>query len=169
MLTRDHGVCCVKKSMRMGLGLVGDAHACTARCACPSTYVCQERRCVHAYIFCSTVKQAPAAYTRRCTMYFGTTGSLTTGVHAFACVRCVLHACMYSLSVKTNRRVATGNTKSREATGALAGTGPSINGPDPGTRRRFRRCRACHLTYTRSGRCERAFDDLPACTNTCKL
>ena len=56
------------------------------------------------------------------------------------------------LSVKTHLGVATGNTKSREATGALAGTGPSINGPDPGTRRRFRRCRACHLTYTRSGR-----------------
>ena len=52
------------------------------------------------------------------------------------------------LSVKTHRRVATGNTKSREAAGALAGTGPSVNGPDPGTRRRFRRCRVCHLTYT---------------------
>ena len=72
------------------------------------------------------------------------------------------------LSVKTHRRVATGNTKSREAAGALAGTGPSVNGLDPGTRRRFRRCRACHLTYTRSGRCKCAFDGLPACTNTCK-
>ena len=29
------------------------------------------------------------------------------------------------LSVKTHRRVATGNTKSREVTGALAGTAPS--------------------------------------------
>src|SRR6185503_6313648 len=64
------------------------------------------------------------------------------------------------LSVKTHRRVATGNTKSREAAGALAGTGPSVNGPDSGTRRRFRRCRACHLTYTWSERCERACDDL---------
>jgi len=77
-------------------------------------------------------------------------------------------ACQNVLSVKTHRREATGNTKSREAAGALAATGPSVNGPDPGTRRRFRRCRAWHLTYTRSGRCERAFDDLPACTNTCK-
>src|SRR6185295_14610835 len=51
---------------------------------------------------------------------------------------------------------------------ALAGTGRLVNGPDPGTCRRFRRCRACHLTYTQSGRCKRAFDGLPACTNTCK-
>ena len=29
-------------------------------------------------------------------------------------------------------------------------------------------CRACHLTYTRSGRCERACNDLPAYTNTWK-
>ena len=78
------------------------------------------------------------------------------------------------LSVKTHRRVATGNTKSREAAGALAGTGPSVNagpsvnGPDPGTHRCFRRYMAFHLTYTRSERCKRAFDDLPTCTNTCK-
>src|SRR6185503_9270201 len=31
-----------------------------------------------------------------------------------------------------------------------------------------RECRACHLTYTRSGRCERACNDLPAYTNTWK-
>ena len=72
------------------------------------------------------------------------------------------------LSVKTHRRVVTGNTRSREAAGALAGTGPSVNGPDPGTRRRFRRCRACHLIYTRSGGCERAFDNLPTSTDMCK-
>ena len=29
-------------------------------------------------------------------------------------------------------------------------------------------CRACHLTYTRSGRCERASNDLPAYKDTCK-
>ena len=29
-------------------------------------------------------------------------------------------------------------------------------------------CRACHLIYTRSGRCERACNDLPAYTNTWK-
>ena len=67
------------------------------------------------------------------------------------------------LSVKTHRRVVTGNTRSWEAAGALAGTGPSVNGPDPGTRRRFRTCRACH-----PGGCERAFDDLPTSTDTCK-
>ena len=38
------------------------------------------------------------------------------------------------LSVKTHWQVVTGNTKSWEAAGALAGTGPSVNGPDPGTR-----------------------------------
>jgi hypothetical protein len=38
------------------------------------------------------------------------------------------------LSVKTHWRVVTGNTRSQEAAGALAGTGPSVNGPDPGTR-----------------------------------
>jgi len=72
------------------------------------------------------------------------------------------------LSVKTHWWVATDNTKSREAAGALASTSPSVNSPDPGTRRRFRRCRACHLIYTRSGGCERAFDDLPTSTDTCK-
>ena len=29
-------------------------------------------------------------------------------------------------------------------------------------------CKECHLTYTRSGRCERACNDLPAYTNTWK-
>ena len=38
------------------------------------------------------------------------------------------------LSVETHRRVAIGNTRSRKAAGALAGTGPSVNGPDPGRR-----------------------------------
>ena len=55
---------------------------------------------------------------------------------------------MFLLSVKTHRRVATGNTKSRQVAGALAGTAPSVNGPQSSTRLRFRRCRACHLTYT---------------------
>ena len=32
---------------------------------------------------------------------------------------------MYLLSVKTHRRVVTGNTKSREVAGALTGTAPS--------------------------------------------
>ena len=43
-----------------------------------------------------------------------------------------------------------------------------VNGPNSSTRRGFIRRRACHLTYTRSGRCERACDDLPAYTNTWK-
>ena len=61
------------------------------------------------------------------------------------------------LSVETHRRVATGNTKSREVAGALAGTAPSS------TARKFRHApggfvenQACHLTYTRSGGCRRA-------------
>ena len=61
------------------------------------------------------------------------------------------------LSVETHRRVATGNTKSREVARALAGTAPSS------TARKFRHTpggfvenRACHLTYTRSGGCRRA-------------
>src|SRR6185503_3729213 len=29
-------------------------------------------------------------------------------------------------------------------------------------------CRACHLTYTRSGKCELASNGLPACINSCK-
>ena len=72
------------------------------------------------------------------------------------------------LAVKTHRRVATGNTKSREVARALAGTAPSSTARNPSTRRGFRRRRACHLTYTRSGSCERACDDLPAYTNTWK-
>ena len=75
---------------------------------------------------------------------------------------------MHLLSVKTHRRVATGNTKSREVTGALAGTAPSSTARNPSTCRGFLRHRACHLTYTRSGRCERAFDDLPISTDMCK-
>jgi len=43
------------------------------------------------------------------------------------------------LSVKTHRRVATGNTKSREVAGVLASTASSDNGPQSGTHRRFRR------------------------------
>src|SRR6185503_5148064 len=77
-------------------------------------------------------------------------------------------ACQNVLSVKTHRRAATGNTKSREVAGALAGTAPSSTARNSSTRRGLRRRRACHLTYTRSGRCERACDDLPAYTNTCK-
>src|SRR6185436_13590853 len=77
-------------------------------------------------------------------------------------------ACQNVLSVKTHRRVVTGNTKSREVAGALAGTAPSSTARNSSTRRGFRRRRACHLTYTRSGRCERACDDLPAHINTCK-
>ena len=38
------------------------------------------------------------------------------------------------LSVKTHRRVATGNTKSREVTGALSGTAPSSPARNPSTR-----------------------------------
>ena len=38
----------------------------------------------------------------------------------------------------------------------------------PATRRGLWRRRACHLTYTRSGRCGRACDDWPAHTNTLK-
>ena len=75
---------------------------------------------------------------------------------------------MEVLSVKTHRRVATGNTKSREVAGALAGTAPSSMARNSSTRHGFWRRRACHLTYTQSGRCERACDDLPAYTNTWK-
>ena len=74
----------------------------------------------------------------------------------------------YVLSVKTHRRVATGNTKSRQVAGALAGIAPSSTVCNSSTRHGFWRRRACHLTYTRSGRCERACDDLPAYTNTWK-
>jgi len=77
-------------------------------------------------------------------------------------------ACQNVLSVKTHRRVATGNTKSREVAGALAGTAPSVNGPQSGTRLCFESRGACHLTYTWSGRCETCFSDLPACTDICK-
>ena len=52
------------------------------------------------------------------------------------------------LSVKTHRRVATGNTKSREVAGALAGTAPSVNSPESGIRLCFEGRGACHLTYT---------------------
>jgi hypothetical protein len=38
------------------------------------------------------------------------------------------------LSVKTHRRVATGNTRSQEAPGLLVGPGPSVNGPRFDTR-----------------------------------
>src|SRR6185437_2845395 len=42
------------------------------------------------------------------------------------CCREVSHqACQNVLSVETHRRAATGNTKSREVAGALAGTAPS--------------------------------------------
>ena len=77
-------------------------------------------------------------------------------------------ACQNVLSVKTHRRVATGNTKSREIAEALAGTASSSMARNSSTRRAFWRCRACHLTYTRSGRCERACNDLPEYTNTWK-
>ena len=72
------------------------------------------------------------------------------------------------LSVETHWRVSTGNTKSREVAGALAGTAPSSTARNSSTLHGFWRRRACHLTYTRSGRCERTCDDLPAYTNTCK-
>ena len=54
----------------------------------------------------------------------------------------------YVLSVETHRRAATGNTKSREVAGALAGTSTSVNGPQSGTRLCFEGRGACHLTYT---------------------
>ena len=60
------------------------------------------------------------------------------------------------LSVETHRRAATGNTKSREVAGALAGTAPSSTARNSGARRGLWRRRACHLTYTRSGGCRRA-------------
>ena len=41
------------------------------------------------------------------------------------------------LSVKTHRRVATGNMKSQEVAGALASTAPSSTARNPGTRRGF--------------------------------
>ena len=52
------------------------------------------------------------------------------------------------LSVEAHRRAATGNTKSREVAGALAGTAPSSTARNSSTRRGLRRRRACHLTYT---------------------
>src|SRR6185312_9125984 len=61
-----------------------------------------------------------------------------------------------------------GNTKSREVAGALAGTAPSSTARNSSTRRGLRRRRACHLTYTRSGRCGRTCNDLPAYTNMWK-
>ena len=69
------------------------------------------------------------------------------------------------LSAKTHRRVATGNTKSREVAGALAGTAPLSTARNPAHAVDFGECKACHLTYTRSGWCERACNDLPAYTN----
>ena len=72
------------------------------------------------------------------------------------------------LSVETHRRAATDNTKSREVAGALTGTAPSSTARNSSTRHGLRRRRACHLTYTRSGRCGRACNDLPAYTNTWK-
>jgi len=44
---------------------------------------------------------------------------------------------VYVLSVKTHRRVATGNTKSWEVAGALAGTAPSSTARNSSTRRGF--------------------------------
>jgi len=41
---------------------------------------------------------------------------------------------MFMLSVETHRRVATGNTKSREVAGALAGTAPSSTARNSVTR-----------------------------------
>ena len=41
---------------------------------------------------------------------------------------------MIVLSVETNRRAATGNTKSREVAGALAGTAPSSTARNSVTR-----------------------------------
>ena len=52
------------------------------------------------------------------------------------------------LSVKTHRRVVTGNTKSREVAGVLVGTAPSVNGPESGTCLCFKGRGACHLIYT---------------------
>ena len=75
---------------------------------------------------------------------------------------------MVVLSVETHRRAATGNTKSREVAGTLAGTAPSSTARNSSTRHGLWSRRACHLTYTRSGRCECACNDLPAYTNTWK-
>src|SRR6185437_6642377 len=72
------------------------------------------------------------------------------------------------LSVKTHRRVATGNTKSREVAGALAGTASSSTARNPAHAEDSGECKACHLTYTRLERCERTCNDLPAYTNTWK-
>src|SRR6185369_13362897 len=74
-------------------------------------------------------------------------------------------ACQNVLSVKTHRRAATGNMKSREVAGALASTASSSTARNPAHAEDSRECKACHLTYTRSGRCERACNDLPAYTN----
>src|SRR6185436_9660237 len=51
------------------------------------------------------------------------------------CCREVSHrACQNVLSVDTHRRAATGNTKSREVAGALAGTAPSSTARNSVTR-----------------------------------
>src|SRR6185437_3744842 len=55
------------------------------------------------------------------------------------CSRCCCReeshwACQNVLSVETHRRVATGNTKSREVAGALAGTAPSSTARNSVTR-----------------------------------
>src|SRR6185437_14967766 len=51
------------------------------------------------------------------------------------CCREVSHwACQNVLSVETHRRAATGNTKSREVAGALAGTAPSSTARNSVTR-----------------------------------
>ena len=83
-------------------------------------------------------------------------------------IKAVIFPHVKVLSVATHRRAATGNTKSREVAGALAGTAPSSTARNSSTRRGLRRRRACHLIYTRSGRCGRACNDLPAYTNSCK-
>ena len=66
-------------------------------------------------------------------------------------------ACQNVLSTETHRRAATGNTKSREVAGALAGTAPSSTARNSVTHPEVLwKNRACHLIYTRSGGCRRA-------------
>ena len=52
------------------------------------------------------------------------------------------------LSVKTHRRVATGNTKSREVAGRWQALLPRTTARNPAHAEDSGECKACHLTYT---------------------